>query len=198
MSIPFLLGIQTQKDLGFNSYLRQGNGSHLQINKWNTNVAIELSSHLWLKFEPVNSDPDLNFNWHPLNKKAIEPSITESNYAFPNNISDFLRCVMIASFNDNYPILPWKRNDWTSTLNGQDIKNSHRKLRHPEPTALLQLFRQQRGKKSFPRALQNQIEEHNCNDCQENTQLPRVPRITMPSKTTSNIAVTLDVMKHLL
>ena len=195
LPIPFLTGLQVQRSLGFDLCLREGKGSYIKIQKWNTTLPLHVSSHLWLEFQPLTVDEDRSYDWNPLIKQTIARSNSENNLVLPvkwdqkNNFED-------KNADKYYPIPPWQKDEWTSNLNEKDISKLHQTLRHPEPTALLRLFRQQRLERRLPHALKKKITDHNCQDCEEHAQLPRVPRISIPPPATPNIAVTLDVMQH--
>ena len=198
--IPFLLGLQTHRSLGFDLCLRVQNGSHLRVNSWNTIIPLSVSSHLWLKFQPVNSDPLPNFDWQPLIDNALENSPTDSHFLFPVSYPTPPQGIVHHNNEDAdkncYPIPPWKRDDWTSALTGNSIDKIHKTLRHPEPTSMMQLFRQQNSQRKLPASLKAEIEDHTCKICEEHAQLPRVPKISIPPPASPNLAVTLDVMQH--
>ena len=191
--IPFLTGLQVQRSLGFDVCLREEEGSHIRVNAWNSSVPLHVSSHLWLQFTPQNADVETDFNWNPMIKKALNSALTTSNYCFPVTPFNSSKNIM---YQPQYPTPPWERDEWTSALDGKDIEKLHKTLRHPEPTSMLQLFRQQRSQTKLPRALKNSIESHKCKECEENALSPRVPRIALPQPASSNLAVTLDVMYH--
>ena len=193
--IPFLTGLQVQRSLGFDICLRREAGSHIRVQNWNTTVPLHISSHLWLEFKPVNEDPEPEFNWSNIIEETIK-GCGEINHAyFPVHDIDN-QAQQMHNPSEVYPVPPWQRDDWTSALNPNDIDKLHKTLRHPEPTALLQLFRQQRENRRLPTALKNRIVKKKCPDCEENAQLPRVPKISLPPPATPNLAVTLDVMQH--
>ena len=195
LPIPFLLGLQVQRSLGFDICLRVEKGSHIKIQKWNTTIPMHVSSHLWLEFEPVNFDPDPLYNWSALLSESVQESVAETNLCYlitPNEETN----ESIQRSGMFYPIPPWQKDEWTSGLDVKDITRLHTSLRHPEPTALLQLIRQQRDQRKLPKALKDRINSHKCRDCEENAQLPRVPKMSIPPPAMPNIAVTLDVMHH--
>ena len=150
--IPFLTGLQVQRSLGFDVCLREEEGSHIRVNAWNTSIPLHVSSHLWIQFTPQNDDVEPDFNWNPMIKKSLDPTMTDSNYCFPVSPLHSRQAFM---YQPQYPTPPWERDDWTSALDGKDIEKLHKTLRHPEPTSMLQLFRQQRSQAKLPRALRN-------------------------------------------
>ena len=81
--IPFLLGLQTQRSLGFDLCLRQQNGSHVCVSNWNATVPLSISSHLWLQFEPLDTDPQHNYDWDTLINQTLHSSLTDSNLVLP-------------------------------------------------------------------------------------------------------------------
>lgn len=54
--IPFLFGLVDQRSLGFDICLRNGNASYLKINynRFDSTFPVIVSSHVWLRFQPVN------------------------------------------------------------------------------------------------------------------------------------------------
>ena len=193
LPIPFLTGLQVQRSLGVDLCLRLEKGSHIRIQTWNTTIPLHVTSHLWLEFEPINVDPQREFDWSNLIKATTHDSTKIVNNCFHIDVDDKNRTDGSSAC---YPVPPWERDEWTSALTGNDIGKMHKILRHPEPSALLQLFRQQREHWKLPAALKAKISEHKCKDCNENAQLPRVPKIAIPPAATPNLAVTLDVMQH--
>lgn len=63
---------------------------------------------------------------------------------------------------------------------------------------MLILFPQQNEGRAIPKEIEDKIEEQqrNCRPCQENAELPRVPKVNFPAMATPNLAVSLDVMIH--
>ena len=146
----------------------------------------------------MNQEIQPSFNWEPLIHSALDPSLTYSNLAFPVNFPTppYELISTKTAQNSYYPTPPWKRDDWVSGLTGKGIDKLHQTLRHPEPTSLLQLFRQQSEQRKIPKSLRNKIQQHSCQDCDEHPQLPRVPKISIPAPASPNLTVTLDVMQH--
>lgn len=49
--IPFLVGLEIARNMALNISVREGDGSHIHVTKWNTTFSITVHSHLWLPFE---------------------------------------------------------------------------------------------------------------------------------------------------
>lgn len=196
--ISFRLRIQMQWDLGFDLFLRQENGSHARINKWNATVPLHIGSHLWLKCQPDDHHPQPNFDWSRLINSALDPSLTESHFAFPVNFPTLPHEIMLTHEADQSCHLtpPWEQDDWVSGLTDKTIDKIHRTLSSPKPNSMLQIFRRKREQRKLPKTLRSIIEQHTCRDCDERAQLLPVSKISMPAPAYPNLAVTLDVMKH--
>ena len=190
--IPFLVGLQTARKLAFNINLRENDASHLTITKWNDEFNLIVNSHLWLKFKPLNQDPGDKICWSKMISETIKPTNSNANLCFPVHQLDKIldRKARI--------IPPWEREGWKSNLNQDNITRLHENLRHPKPSAMIELFRRQSMEKQLPKGLIQKITEQgdNCKPCTEHALLPRTPKLAIPPPSMPNIAVTLDVMHH--
>ena len=61
---------------------------------------------------------------------------------------------------------------------------------------MVNLFRMQLENRKLPKALRREIERQaeECQQCYEHPELPRTPKVSLPTTATPNIAVSLDFM----
>ena len=192
--IPFLVGLQTQRSLGFDVCLREANDTYVKVNAWDTMIPLSVTSHPWMNFKPCNVDPDPKFDWIPLIQKALDPSHHPQATNIVALVKEFP--VMPEEEKAVFPVAPWKQDSWQSTLKPGQLDRLHRGLRHLENSAMLRLFRQQNNGKRLPAETRQQIEEYKCHDCAKHAQLPRVPKLALPPEPTPNVSASLDVMSH--
>jgi len=134
--IPFLVGLQTSRSHSFDICLRQGNSSHLKVNKWNNVFPLVINSHVWVNFEPCNRDPNPNFNWDELTSEAFTFAHTTTNFAYT---VDSGPTTEIKRANDKkliktnealqtHIVPPWERDNWKTKLTEKNVDHLHKVL----------------------------------------------------------------------
>lgn len=72
--IPFPFGLVDQRSLGFDICLLNGNASYLKITdpKFNTTIPLIVSSHVWLRFSPINNLPLDDPAWNEAIQRSLD------------------------------------------------------------------------------------------------------------------------------
>ena len=128
--IPFLLGLQTARNLAFDILLREENGSHVKINHFGALHKVIVNSHVWIRFEPCNTDPNPKFNWEPLINESINTRSPTYNPVFHTQES-----------NNRGIVPPWEKDEWKSKVAEENLKHLHDALRHPTSSSMIRLLR---------------------------------------------------------
>lgn len=129
--IPFLVGLETGCSLELDVKLKERNGSHLIVSKWKASFPLSVFSHLWLAFESLSTEIDLNFDWSKLHKTALQPPMLSKTTSFINYHED-LKFI-------GYVSPPWEHDDYKSNFDTKDTVKLHERLPHPTNKSLIKL-----------------------------------------------------------
>ena len=105
----------------------------------------------------MNCESDHTFNWKRLTKTALHIEEHESHIAFP--IGNFP-----TRLNDMpNPFEPSNKEGFHSNLKLENIPKLHEMLRHPSPSAMIDLFRRDRMNNRLPQEIKHKIIETSSN-----------------------------------
>lgn len=198
--IPFLFGLTDQRRLAFDICLREKHASHLRLTTFDAVFPLMVTSHVWLRFEPLHQCSPTTPDWDSIvSKSSFESSITHLNTVPPS--MTFLIDSDSSIPNEHHPtylLPPWRRDNWTPTISRMELFRLHRALKHPETTSLSKIIRQSLGQRPLLPELRKELDNFRCSECEETPELPRKPKLALPPEATPNLAVSLDVMPHVI
>lgn len=189
--IPFPLGLQDQHRLLFDICLCTGDVSHLKISSLQNIHNLTLSSRVWLSFKPRFP---MSYQSR-INKPLISAAVGLEIPGFTLCILNIDQPVLAGPplfYADSIP--PWLCRDWYSNLTPERTPHILRALKHLELPAILKMARQRSGSEGSSKEFIPSIHDLLCNECDENTTLPRPPLLSFPPDPSPNLAVSFDVL----